>query len=257
MRAPRGMARSRVRMPPQTLLGLLRWPPPLRTRPPRSSSCDRRTSTHRSLRSVLTPHARAVHDLERAVTADVDYAHTARARANREQKASALAAACARLGVSSSGIAVGGGHRREVWRAAGLTRAPSEETWSVVAEILGPVPTEAPSEARSSASAPRSVRPSGSGPHRCRYGHDAPARLFMGGWLCAEHGPPPAPVPPPGSTLAERRARRGGWVGAPSSTVVDERAIASGKRRSTPTAFRAARAAQDARRAPTGGEQGE
>ena len=119
------------------------------------------------------------------MTADVDYAHTARARANREQKASALAAACARLGVSSSGIAVGGGHRREVWRAAGLTRAPSEETWSVVAAILGPdVPAPAAVAAR-----PRTVRPSGSGPGRCRHGHDAPSRFYMGGWLCAEHSP--------------------------------------------------------------------
>lgn len=80
----------------------------------------------------------------------------------------------------------------------------------------------------------------------CRYGCPGPARLYMGGRLCTDHAPPPQPSPPPGSTLAERRGLTGT---APSHTVLDDRAITTGKRRSTPTTYRAARTAEETRHA--------
>jgi hypothetical protein len=48
------------------------------------------------------------------------------------------------------------------------------------------------------------------GPRRsrpCFYGCETTARLYPGGWRCDEHAPPPAPAPPPGTTLAEIRVR--------------------------------------------------
>lgn len=78
----------------------------------------------------------------------------------------------------------------------------------------------------------------------CLYdGCAAPARLYPGGWRCAEHGPPAQPPPPPGTTLAERLEAAGvRRMHTPAGgTVVDRRAVASGKRRSSPTAYRNAR----------------
>jgi hypothetical protein len=48
------------------------------------------------------------------------------------------------------------------------------------------------------------------GPRRsrpCTSCGKAPARLYAGGWRCDEHAPPRQPAPPPGTTLAEIRAR--------------------------------------------------
>ncbi len=70
-------------------------------------------------------------------SSDVDYAHTAAAEVNRDRKATALAAAARELGLCADDVAVGGGHRRQVRRAAGITREPSEETWHCVAVLLG------------------------------------------------------------------------------------------------------------------------
>jgi len=69
---------------------------------------------------------------------DVDFAHTATAEANRDRKAAALAAKARELGLTAADLDVGGGHRRVVWKAAGLSRAPShEETWFAAAVLLG------------------------------------------------------------------------------------------------------------------------
>lgn len=77
----------------------------------------------------------------------------------------------------------------------------------------------------------------------CLYdGCTAPARLYPGGWRCADHGPPAQPSPPPGSTLAERLEAAGVRLHTPAGeTVVDRRAVASGKRRASPTTYRNAR----------------
>lgn len=128
----------------------------------------------------------------------VDYANTAHARENRERKATALAAAARQLSVTSNGIAIGGGRRRVVWKAAGLDRSPSEDTWAATAALLGEPE-------------PRTPR----GPQRrlCRYRDGRQAGLYLGGWLCDEHAPwahgsGRPPTPPPGSTAEDLRARR-------------------------------------------------
>lgn len=178
----------------------------------------------------------------------VDYARTPTARANRERKAAALADTCRALGVTAAGIDVGGGRRREVWKAAGLNRAPSEDTWHLTATLLSPepepTPTREPSPARRRS---RSV---------CVYGCEGPVRQFVRGTFCEAHAPAPAPTPPPGTTAADLREKRGRSGSAPSWTVLDDRAVATGKRRSSPQTFRAARAAEDARRARGGGGDG-
>ncbi len=81
----------------------------------------------------------------------------------------------------------------------------------------------------------------------------APARARYGtGWACDAHTPAALAgrtevVPDPARTLDGLRAAAGIDVSQPmtpaSPTVVDQRAVASGKRRSTPTAYREARAA--------------
>ncbi|WP_030024958.1 hypothetical protein [Streptomyces monomycini] len=74
--------------------------------------------------------------------------------------------------------------------------------------------------------------------------HTGPVRLYPCGRRCSAHAPwaaagHPEPQPGPG-------APAGAWT-TPSpqsaSALIDNRAIASGKRRSTPTAYRAAQAA--------------
>jgi hypothetical protein len=80
-------------------------------------------------------------------------------------------------------------------------------------------------------------------------------RLYTTGRRCPAHTPSallgrPEPEPDPGSTLAallERAGRRG--IGtSPAPTLVDDRAIASGRRRASPAAYRAAVAAEEERR---------
>jgi hypothetical protein len=85
----------------------------------------------------------------------------------------------------------------------------------------------------------------------CDAGCDAPARLYTCGWRCEDCAPRPRPpVPDPARTLDGLRAAAGlpvhpipgraaGWA------AIDARAIASGKRRSNPQDYAAARAVVD------------
>lgn len=77
-------------------------------------------------------------------------------------------------------------------------------------------------------------------------GHNGDVRFYVNGWKCDTHSPwamkaLPKPQPGPG-------APAGAWT-TPSpindSRVHDARAVASGKRRSTPQTYRAAQAAVD------------
>lgn len=180
----------------------------------------------------------------------VDYAHTAHARENRERKAVALADSMRRLGVSVEGIAVGGGMRRTVWRDAGLDRSPSEETWHLVHQLLAAVqePVVAPSAERASTGRRCTVPACSS----------TDAHPYAEGWRCDPHSPwgrdgmsspdPARAWPPTGPCELDRlRAARGiteiSYPPAPQ-TVVDERAIATGKRRSTTATYQAVKAAQ-------------
>jgi hypothetical protein len=154
----------------------------------------------------------------------VDYAHTSRAEQNRLEKAQALAAVAGRLGVDANGLAVGTGNRRRVWKDAGLKRAPSEDTWFAVVDLLG-VPA---------AVAPRQSPPTGC----CLYHPDRPGRFYLCGYRCAECSPAAkagrvVPAPPPGTT-AERRP-------APGMSVDDvEPWVREIKRRRTSAIDRAA-----------------
>lgn len=72
--------------------------------------------------------------------------------------------------------------------------------------------------------------------------HDGPARLYPCGWRCVRHTPAaqagrPEPVPGPGYTPQATPTPLG------DSRVADVRAVASGKRRASITAYRAAQAA--------------
>lgn len=128
----------------------------------------------------------------------VDFAHTDVAERNRLSKADALAAVALQLGVDANGLAVGTGNRRRVWKAAGLKRAPSEATWMAVVDVLG-LPVPAPT---------RPQGPPTSGP--CLFHPGRPGRLYLCGYRCPECSPAALagrtrPVPPPGTTAAERR----------------------------------------------------
>jgi hypothetical protein len=84
------------------------------------------------------------------------------------------------------------------------------------------------------------------------YGCPGEARPYPQGWRCVEHAPEPPPTPPAGTTLADRLAEHGKTgIGTPAGeTVVDQRAIASGKRRASLTSYRAAQAATPQRKRP-------
>lgn len=130
------------------------------------------------------------------------YAHTRTAEQNRLAKAEALAAAARELGVDANGLAVGTGNRRRVWKAAGLKRAPSEDSWMAVVDLLG-----LPAAAR------RALGPAAGGP--CLFHPDRPGGLYLGGYRCTECSPAALagrtrPVPPPGTTAADRLAARAG-----------------------------------------------
>lgn len=186
----------------------------------------------------------------------LDFAQTDRARHDREIKAQALAAAAVRLGVPDDALSIEGPDRVRVRREAGV-RSASDETWSVVHFLLAehdqqpqpPAPTRIPD--------PGIRVPESTGSRSCTVpGCGAPARLYLGGWRCDPHAPWAVdgghePGPPPGTTLAELRAARGIAPGAfvpPPSTVVDDRAVASGKRRSTTQLYQVVRAREAARR---------
>lgn len=78
-----------------------------------------------------------------------------------------------------------------------------------------------------------------------------PARRYLYGDYCDEHAKP-VPVPDPERTLAAMRAAHGilavGTLDVTSS-LNDQRAIASGRRRASLAAYRLARQAEDERRA--------
>lgn len=87
-------------------------------------------------------------------------------------------------------------------------------------------------------------------------GCEHPARLYPCGLRCDPHSPAAVaghtvPVPDPARTAAALRAAHGllavGTLDSTSS-LNDERAIASGRRRASPAAYRLARAAEDERR---------
>lgn len=179
----------------------------------------------------------------------VDYARTVLARENRERKAAALAAAARRLGVGTPGITIGGGHRRDVWRGAGLDRSPSEDTWHLVHQLLTASPPADPALVR----VPGPARASSCNAPTC----DADStHLYASGWWCDTHSPwgrrgltrsDANRVPGAPCELERLRAARGITSTShktPALTVVDERAIASSKRRSTTAAFQTVRAAQ-------------
>lgn len=176
----------------------------------------------------------------------VDYAHTRQARENREAKATALAATARAMGVTTTGIAIGGGRRRDVWRAAGLDRSPSEETWHLVHQLLDAGTT--------AAAAARRCKPCNV--PTCRA---ADTHLYPSGWWCDPHSPwarrgltrsDPNRIPGQPCELDRLRAARGFTETShttPTSTVVDDRAIAAGKRRSTTATYQAVKAAQEHR----------
>lgn len=78
-------------------------------------------------------------------------------------------------------------------------------------------------------------------------------KAYLDGPRCPGHTPAalagrPETVPDPSLTLAGIRAAKGlAFHQLPAATVIDEKAIASGKRRSSPRAYRDARNAQDNR----------
>jgi hypothetical protein len=73
--------------------------------------------------------------------------------------------------------------------------------------------------------------------------HAGAVRFYLTGWKCPAHSPwaeagLPEPLPGPGLPHGAR-------IPAPlsASALIDDRAVASGKRRSSPEAYRAAQAA--------------
>lgn len=86
-----------------------------------------------------------------------------------------------------------------------------------------------------------------------------PAKLYPAGWRCEDCTParcagrPEPPTPDPTLTLDGLRKAKGLiWSYRKTDTALnDERAIASGRRRSTPSQYRAARDAEQARKGKT------
>lgn len=82
--------------------------------------------------------------------------------------------------------------------------------------------------------------------------HSRRVRLYPSGWECDSHSPwarrgLPEPLPGPGWPA-------GAWttpIGQGVASVLDERAIATGKRRSSPEDYRAAQAATNHHRKDT------
>jgi len=163
------------------------------------------------------------------MTAAIDWAHTDKARHDREVKAQKLVAAARELGVPPTDLdltALGRSRRREVRKLAGVDSA-SEESWNEVVQILAEhMPADMPPAATPSRS--RLVR-------RCYVPscdvEDDTVLLYPGGPFCDAHQPgvllghgrPPRPRA--GTTLADLRAAR-----PAVAVVLDERvAAAKGK----------------------------
>lgn len=168
--------------------------------------------------------------------AEVDWAHTDRARHDREVKARALAAAARGLGVPAAALAEYSEERPRVLAAAHLARA-SDETWFEACQLLAADPP---------ASGPR--------PRACSVpGCSSDARLYLAGWRCDVHAPWAVdgghePVPPAGSTLADLRAARAARLAAESEHAAAERRVLAPMGASPAAVWQATRAQQAARR---------
>jgi hypothetical protein len=190
---------------------------------------------------------------------EVDYGATALADENREKKARALAAWCYEHGLDAARIAAATEEQvRHMAREAGVNPPrPDSPTWPRVVELLedravwDAAHPDDPSVIQPVHSEPSDDVPSCQHWFDGRYCGATPARAYLPGRRCAEHTPSalagrPEPCPPPDSTLEALLARKGNTaIGTPNSAsqLVDDRAIASGKRRSGVGAYRAARGA--------------
>lgn len=151
----------------------------------------------------------------------VDFAHTRAAELRRLEKAEALAAHARLLGVDAGGLAAGTGNRRRVWKAAGFKRAPSEDTWLAVVDVLG-------------------LRPTSLG-GRCLFHPDRPGHLYLGGYRCDDCSPAAAagrivPTPPPGMTATGLLAARGRHVDQLEPWIVEARKASPAHRHGTAAA---------------------
>lgn len=167
----------------------------------------------------------------------VDYAHTPQALADRAVKAQALADAAASLGVTVDRLAPGGGMRRTVWKAAGLLRAPGEETWTAACELVAVAP-------------PRVRRTQPCNTPGCT---TEDTHLYPSGWWCDPHSPwarrgltrsDPNRVPGQPCELDRLRAARAAALAAPREP---ERALGPSPQRpggSTTAVLQAVRSAQ-------------
>lgn len=196
-----------------------------------------------------------------ASRAPVDWSATQKAEFDRRRKARVLADTAWALGVRSPALVVGSPDLRRVRLEAKVKGRPSDATWFLAHELLveleaaaGVVLDEAPATVPSS----RLVPGWGvCGVPACATG--TAVHPYASGPRCDEHAPwavagRARPVPPVDSTLAALRARRGirpESFALPVSTVVDERAIASGKRHSTTATYQAVRDAQEHHRKTT------
>ena len=196
---------------------------------------------------------------------EFDYGATPLADENREKKARALAAWCYQHGLDAARVgALAEEPLRHLARDAGVNPPrPGSPTWPRVIELL---------EARAAWDAqhpddPSIVRPvqpaDQPGDPACEHWFDGhycgatPARPYLVGRRCAAHTPAalagqPEPCPPADSTLAALLARKGKTaIGTPmgASQLIDDRAIESGKRRSSVGRYREAQAREAARRA--------
>jgi len=170
------------------------------------------------------------------VTRDpIDWAHTDKARHDREIKAQALAAAARELGLRSTDLELGRSGRGPVRQRCGFASV-SEETWFEVVAILAE--TEPPPV----------VRP----PRECWTPScstaDETVHLYVSGPYCDVHAPwarngGRRPVPPPGTTLDDLRAA---VRDSATAVLLPERILAAKKR--AHTAAERARIAEHAHR---------
>lgn len=91
-------------------------------------------------------------------------------------------------------------------------------------------------------------------PLKCVYDHfgkcEGEVRLYPHGGKCDVHRPPLPPTPDPERTLAALQARSGfhGTLGSTGAGLIDDRAIASGRRRASAKQYREARNREQTRK---------